>query len=83
MAAVGASAALAASTPIAPRAGKTRQEPPEGSAAAELSLTNDSADLCHLRGVDRFSDAIITNPKLNSTCPKAWNETEDRLGYRV
>jgi hemoglobin len=78
MAAVGASAALAASTPIAPMAAEDETGTPEGSAAAEPSLYERLGGIFAISAVvDRFSDAIITNPKLNvNPALKAWNEME-------
>jgi hemoglobin len=77
MAAVGASAALAAGGQPAPFAA-AQEGTPEGAGSAEPSLYERVGGIFAIAAVvDRFSDAIITNPKLNENPNlKAWNETE-------
>jgi hemoglobin len=78
MAAVGASAALAAGGQAAPLAAAQEEGTPEGAGSAEPSLYERVGGIFAIAAVvDRFSDAIITNPKLNENPNlKAWNETE-------
>jgi hemoglobin len=84
MAAVGAGAALAAGGPIAPagaagvESGAGEAGTPEGTGSTEPSLYDRLGGIFAIAAVvDRFSDAIITNPKLNENpALKAWNETE-------
>jgi hemoglobin len=78
MAAVGASAALAAGGQAAPLAAAQEEGTPAGTGSAEPSLYERVGGIFAIAAVvDRFSDAIITNPKLNvNPNLKAWNETE-------
>jgi hemoglobin len=76
IAAVGAGAALAAGGQIVPEvAAQAEAGTPEG---AEASLYERLGGIFAIAAVvDRFSDAIITNPKLNENpALKAWNENE-------
>jgi hemoglobin len=68
IAAAGAGAALAAGGPLTP----------VGAATTKASLYERLGGIFAIAAVvDRFSDAIITNPKLNvNPALKAWNETE-------
>ena len=77
MAAVGAGAALAASGQITPVAASD-EATPEGTGMTEPSLYERLGGIFAIAAVvDRFSDEIITNPKLNlNPALKAWNETE-------
>jgi hemoglobin len=70
IAAAGAGAALAAGGPLTP--------PEVVQAAPKPSLYERLGGIFAIAAVvDRFSDAIITNPKLNvNPALKAWNETE-------
>jgi hemoglobin len=74
IAAAGAGAALAASGPITP-VGASKNKPKE---KKKPSLYERLGGIFAIAAVvDRFSDAIITNPKLNvNPALKAWNETE-------
>jgi hemoglobin len=76
MAAVGAGAALAAGGPIAPEA--AAQNAAGTPAGTEPSLYERLGGIFAIAAVvDRFSDEIITNPKLNENpALKAWNENE-------
>jgi hemoglobin len=76
MAAAGAGAALAG--PLTPAAAQDADGTPQDAGAAEPSLYERVGGIFAIAAVvDRFSDAIITNPKLNENpALKAWNETE-------
>lgn len=77
--AAGAGAALAAGGPIAPLAAAPDEAgTPVGTATAEPSLYERLGGYFAIAAVvDRFSDEIIKNPKLNENpALKAWNETE-------
>ncbi|MBW3633898.1 MAG: group 1 truncated hemoglobin [Chloroflexi bacterium] len=84
IAAVGASAALAGSgqtTTVAATDDETGDDAagtPQGTGATEPSLYERLGGIFAIAAVvDRFSDAIITNPKLNANpALQAWNETE-------
>ena len=78
MAAVGAGAALATSGPITPVAASDEAGTPEGTGGTEPSLYDRVGGIFAIAAVvDRFSDAIITNPKLNENpALMAWNENE-------
>jgi hemoglobin len=74
-----AGAALAASGPIAPEtAAQDEAGTPEDATTAEPSLYERLGGIFAIAAVvNRFSDEIITNPKLNENpALKAWNETE-------
>ena len=77
MAAVGAGAALASGSPIA-AVDASQSATPVGAGATEPSLYERLGGYFAIAAVvDRFSDEIITNPKLNENpALKAWNETE-------
>ncbi len=77
MAVVGAGAALASGSPIAP-VDASQSATPVGAGATEPSLYERLGGYFAIAAVvDRFSDEIITNPKLNENpALKAWNETE-------
>ncbi len=74
IAAAGAGAALAAGGPITP-VGAAKKKP---SGKKKPSLYERLGGIFAIAAVvDRFSDEIITNPKLNvNPALKAWNETE-------
>lgn len=76
IAAVGASAALTASGQVAPAA--AAQDAAATAEGAEPSLYDRLGGIFAIAAVvDRFSDAIIVNPKLNENpALRAWNETE-------
>lgn len=76
IAAVGASAALTASGQVAPAA--AAQDAAGTAEGAEPSLYDRLGGIFAIAAVvDRFSDAIIVNPKLNENpALRAWNETE-------
>jgi hemoglobin len=76
IAAVGAGAAIAAGGPIVPEV--TAQEEASTPEGTEPSLYERLGGIFAIAAVvDRFSDAIITNPKLNENpALKAWNENE-------
>ncbi len=83
MAAVGASAALTGGGQTKAAAtddetGDDEAGTPEGTGMTEPSLYERLGGIFAIAAVvDRFSDAIITNPKLNvNPALKAWNETE-------
>jgi hemoglobin len=79
MAAVGAGAALAASGQIVPEAAaQDAAGTPEEMGSAEPSLYERLGGIFAIAAVvDRFSDEIIKNPKLNENPNlKAWNENE-------
>jgi hemoglobin len=78
MAAVGAGAALAASGPITPIDAGGQAATPVGAGMTEPSLYERLGGYFAIAAVvDRFSDEIIKNPKLNvNPALKAWNETE-------
>ncbi|MGH2614102.1 MAG: group I truncated hemoglobin [Thermomicrobiales bacterium] len=79
MAAAGAGAALASSGPITPvAAAQDEAATPEGTEMTEPSLYERVGGIFAIAAVvDRFSDEIIKNPKLNvNPALKAWNETE-------
>ncbi len=78
LAAVGAGAALATGGPIAPIDAAGQVATPVDTAATEPSLYERLGGYFAIAAVvDRFSDEIITNPKLNvNPALKAWNETE-------
>src|SRR5215204_4551742 len=77
IAAVGTGAALAAGGPITPVDAASQSATPV-SAGTEASLYERLGGYFAVAAVvDRFSDEIITNPKLNENpALKAWNETE-------
>ena len=79
IAAIGAGAALASGGQVTTvAAAQDAAGPPEGTGATEPSLYERLGGVFAIAAVvDRFSDAIITNPKLNENpALKAWNETE-------
>ena len=79
MAAVGAGAALATGGRLGPEAAAhDGTGTPEGTGMTEASLYDRLGGIFAIAAVvDRFSDAIITNPKLNvNPNLKAWNENE-------
>jgi hemoglobin len=79
MAAVGAGAALTTGGPIAPvAAAQDEAGTPEGTEMTEPSLYERVGGIFAIAAVvDRFSDEIIKNPKLNvNPALKAWNENE-------
>jgi hemoglobin len=78
MAAVGAGAALATSGPVTPVDAASQSATPVGAGTTEPSLYERLGGYFAIAAVvDRFSDEIITNPKLNENpALKAWNETE-------
>lgn len=81
IAAVGASAAMAAGGQITKAADDTGDDAagtPEGAGMTEPSLYERLGGIFAIAAVvDRFSDAILTNPTLNvNPALKAWNETE-------
>ncbi len=79
MAAVGAGAAFAAGGQLAPEAAAhDGTGTPEETGTTEPSLYNRLGGIFAIAAVvDRFSDEIITNPKLNvNPNLKAWNENE-------
>jgi len=78
MAAVGAGAALATGGPIAPVDAAGQTATPVGAGMVEPSLYDRLGGYFAIAAVvDRFSDEIIKNPKLNvNPALKAWNETE-------
>jgi hemoglobin len=79
IAAIGAGAALGAASSVSPGAmAYDEAGTPAGSGSAEPSLYERLGGIFAIAAVvDRFSDAIITNPKLNENpALKAWNETE-------
>ncbi len=78
IAAAGAGAALAAGGPITSVDAASQSATPVGSGATEASLYERLGGYFAIAAVvDRFSDEIIKNPKLNENpALKAWNETE-------
>jgi hemoglobin len=78
MAAVGAGAALATGGPITPVDAASQSATPVGAGMVEPSLYERLGGYFAIAAVvDRFSDEIIKNPKLNENpALKAWNETE-------
>jgi hemoglobin len=78
MAAVGAGAALATGGPMAPVDVAGQSATPVGAGMVEPSLYERLGGYFAIAAVvDRFSDEIITTPKLNENpALKAWNETE-------
>lgn len=74
----GTGAALAAGGPIAPVDAASQMATPVGAETAEPSLYDRLGGYFAIAAVvDRFSDEIIKNPKLNvNLALKAWNETE-------
>src|SRR5215208_948289 len=78
MAAVGAGAALATGGPIAPVDAAGQTTTPVGAGMVEPSLYDRLGGYFAIAAVvDRFSDEIIKNPKLNENpALKAWNENE-------
>src|ERR671912_912438 len=78
MAAVGAGAALATGGPITPVDAAGQTATPVGAVTTEASLYERLGGYFAIAAVvDRFSDEIIKNPKLNvNPALKAWNETE-------
>jgi hemoglobin len=79
MAAVGAGAALSAGGPITPEvAAQAQGATPVSPGTTEASLYDRLGGIFAIAAVvDRFSDEIITNPKLNENpALKAWNENE-------
>jgi hemoglobin len=79
MAAVGAGTALGTVSSVSPAAMALDEAgTPAGSGVTEPSLYDRLGGIFAIAAVvDRFSDEIITNPKLNlNPALKAWNETE-------
>ena len=78
LAAVGAGAAIASSGSVTPADAASQAATPVGAGAAEASLYDRLGGYFAIAAVvDRFSDEIIKNPKLNENpALKAWNETE-------
>jgi hemoglobin len=78
IAAAGAGAALAAGGPITSVDAASQSATPVGAVTTEASLYERLGGYFAIAAVvDRFSDEIIKNPKLNENpALKAWNETE-------